>query len=315
MSDWDSILSSSFYSPNKVGLGPEQHLYDRTRFVDTVAVLPFVDLVFLGQCILGNACQAVVAIRGSLKPVMGRVSSTSWMPSWDQDMGNLCNSFMICFDSKWHSVLIRGNDHKRFPKTMCLAIMLLFLVLVLWLGLVQTLERCLGTFRCLGTLGCLLHLGLLRLFLHHVVVLGITWPFTKTHYVYYGTWFSIHLKRGGWRYPSVQHGKLVFLQFGDLSLDFVGTMWGHACCNFQPIIETYNKTLPMVYLAATTGGSHSNRLVAKGPNHSGFLMGCVLTDVTDGTTALVEPLIPINPKASCNVDPPDSWGLGLNSRR
>ena len=61
---------------------------------------------------------------------------------------------------------------------------------------------------------------------------------------------------------------------------------------------------------ATTGGSHCNRPVVKGPNQSGFLMGCVLTDVTGGTTALVGPLIPINPKASCNVDPPDSSGLG-----
>ena len=81
MSNRDSILSTSFYSPNKVGLGPEEHLYDLTRFVDTVAVRPFVHPVFLGQCVLGNACQAVVAVCGSLKLVMGPVASRLWLPS------------------------------------------------------------------------------------------------------------------------------------------------------------------------------------------------------------------------------------------
>ena len=80
MLNTDSILSSSFDSPNKVGLGPEEHLYDLTRFVDTVAVLPFVHLVFLGQCVLGNAGQAVVAVCGSLKPMMGPVASRLWLP-------------------------------------------------------------------------------------------------------------------------------------------------------------------------------------------------------------------------------------------
>jgi len=80
--------------------------------VDTVAVLAFVRPVFLGQCILGNACQAVVAVCGRLKPVMGQVARVN--AKLRQRYGKPLQYLeVICFDGRWQK---NAKDLDGFPK-------------------------------------------------------------------------------------------------------------------------------------------------------------------------------------------------------